>query len=444
MGFRWLLVEKALLVCVLLDLGLGGNGYLIHIEGFRLREIFFVLCLGWVALRLTVIEPIRLDGFSGWLCVAFVLSTALGTAIGYASGASNAALFAELKPLSYFGMFPFFIVAIRNGADVRLTALILVVCGVALAVLYLLLLSVLALNLITHVEVYRFLHVSDEFIFRHNPLGPFIGFFYKGAFYICVAAIFLLFDPYRTSKILATLCIVAISMTITRGVAGALLAAITLGLFCAFDFKRKALLIGQGILLVAVLFLAHASETALMVTEELSSQQIEQSPPEPSLLELAMRPSDSQRWADLRYIADHVTPRIALVGRGLGMPINNRTRIELTYAEIFYKQGLLGLSLWSVIFVYLLALYRRTALVDKTIAAAFLLCGIFVFVATMSNTFLTGSIGMAVVFIATASLLALSKQSQYEAGRQDYTPCWYRPFWRLPETILADRDRTPA
>jgi hypothetical protein len=43
----WQLFEKALLIAVVLDLALGGNGYLIKIGPLRVREILFAFCIPW-------------------------------------------------------------------------------------------------------------------------------------------------------------------------------------------------------------------------------------------------------------------------------------------------------------------------------------------------------------------------------------------------------------
>lgn len=187
------------------------------------------------------------------MSAAFFLGTGLAKAIGYMSGYAVEAITSELKPLCYFPMLFFFFVAIRTREDVRLVATIFVACGVALATMFLLTVSGTHAGLLDYKSVYAFLHQSDEFIFRHNPTGPFLSFLYKGAFYICVAAIFLLFDPYRKTKYLALLLIIAIAATLTRGLCIALLASILLGIV----LKRAPALIGQAavmsIILVAML-----------------------------------------------------------------------------------------------------------------------------------------------------------------------------------------------
>jgi hypothetical protein len=446
----WQIFEKALLVAVLLDLALGGNGYLILIGGFRLREIFYVLCLAWVALRLVLIDPVRLDAPIVAMTIFFVTVTALDAAIGYLGGSQSSAILAELKPLSYFPMLLFFAVAIRKREDLSLVACIFAACGLVVGLMYLMTLLSAAAGLVDYVKVFRFLLQSDEFIFRHNPTGPFIGFLYKGMFYTCIAAIFLLFDPFRNTKLLAAIAMIAMAMTVTRGLAGALLASIIAGTALNQNWRRAPVLIGNAVLLVAILVIAVRSETALLIASgDLypgpgQTAPIQSSKPgsgaapifgerrrpteeeiKKSYPQVTARPGDTQRIEDIGFIFNHTTISTALLGHGLGAPIGIRNRIELTYFETFYKQGLLGLAVWLFLFAYSFMLYLRIPAETKQFGLAFLLSSFFVAVATASNTFLTGSIGMAVVFIAAAGLLVLSRERPHPMLAED----WY-VFWR--------------
>ncbi len=424
----WQIFEKGLLVAVLLDLALGGNGYLTQIDGIRLREIFYVLCLGWVALRLVLIDPVRLDARIVGITVFFVAIAALDAAVGYAGGNEPAAILAELKPLSYFPMLLFFALTIRKRQDVSLVACIVVASGFVVGAAYLLLLLAATTGFVDYVDVFQFLQRSDEFIFRHNPRGPFVGFFYKGVFYTCVAAIFLLFDPFRKTKLLAAIAVIAIAMTLTRGLGAALLLSLVAGAAMNRNWRRTPVLIGYGVLLAAILFVAVRSETAMKIgSRDLDAQAT------------SARPGDAQRMEDIRFVFRHTTVSTALVGHGLGAPIGGRSRIELTYLEIFYKQGLLGLAPWMFFLAYSFLLYLRLPTETRQFGLAFLLSSLFVAVATATNTFMTGSIGMAVVFIAAASLLVLSRERPHPMPPED----WYGIRRRTPDAPPKGDAETP-
>jgi hypothetical protein len=442
---RWQIIEKTLLVAVLLDIALGGNGYLIHVFGLRPREIFFVLCLAWVVLRLTYIHPIGIDKNVIWLSVAFFAVTAFDALLGYYNGHRVGAIIAEIKPLAYFPMLFFFLVAIRTRKDITLVAGILVACGMLLALIYLLVLLLTAVGVFNRMQLAWALQTSAEFIFRRLP---FVGFFYKGDFYICVAVIFLLFDPFRWTKVLAAIGIVAIAMTLTRGLALGLIVSIFIGIALNWNRRRAVLLVGQCALLLVVLFFAEKTEIAwqelpssqavspeksasiapiLAVATVESAFSSARPPPETATLEKTdlaaadepvpvpgtmQRSGDYQRLGDFKFILERLDPAMVLFGRGLGAPIAGRDRIESTYPEMLYKQGLPGLLVWFMIALYTVYLYRNLPPETRQFGSAFLLSSIYVYVVTATNTFLTGSIGMAVVFISLASLLVLFQEKR--------------------------------
>jgi hypothetical protein len=403
----WQVFEKILLSVVLLDLALGGNGYLIQIGGVRLRVILYVLCMGWAVLRLTRIQPIRLDVPLTWISILFAAVTAFGTARGYLAGHSLEAIAAELKPLGYFPMLFFFLVTIRTRDDLKLVVSILTGSGVLLASLYLLLLLIAKTGFVEYLTIVNFLHDSDEFIFRRvgDDQKTFIGFLYKGAFYIGVATIFLTFDPFKITKILAAVTVTAVAMTLTRSLSLALAACIVVGAVLSRDWRRAPLFVAQFALLIGISIFGARAEQALN-DSYYGEHKITSSNNDQSML----RPTDSIRENDIKFIMREADISMTTIGRGLGAPIRDRDRIELTYFEIFYKQGLLGLSVWVLLFGYLLQLYLKVPAESKMLGLAFFLSGLFVYISTAGITFLTGSIGMAVVLISIAGLVVLVRK----------------------------------
>jgi hypothetical protein len=276
-------------------------------------------------------------------------------------------------------------------------------------------------GLIEYSAIFNFLHVSDEFIFRRvrSDQFTFIGFLYKGAFYICVAAIFLIVDPFKITKIWATVTVIAAAMTLTRSLSFALAACIVIGAVLSRDWKRAPLFLGQFAVLIAVSIFGAQAEQALNESAAGEHKPAPYSNHQGSAVPMR-RPTDSLRENDIKFITSKADISMIAVGRGLGAPIRDRERIELTFFEILYKQGLLGLSVWVLLFIYMLQLYRRVPAESRALGLAFFLSGLFVFISTAGITFLTGSIGMAVVFIAIAGLLVLvrepSHDKQFQAG----------------------------
>jgi hypothetical protein len=436
---RWQIFEKILLIAVVLDLALGGNGYLFKIGGFRLREILYMFCMPWVILRLTSINPIQLDKKLLWLTALFVVVTVFGSALGYFNGSQFAAIAAELKPLSYFPMLLFFLVAIRTRDDITLIAALFIVCGTLLALLYLLTLLSAKIGLVQYSNIFNFLHVSDEFIFRHtfDNQAPFVGFLYKGAFYICVAAIFLIFDPFKITKIFGALTVVAVAMTLTRSLSLALCACILASVTLNRNWLRAPMLLGQiGLLVAVMIFAAHAENFAAHAEKGLHEAPFENctshcNKPQ-STFQAMQRPLDSDRIEDMKFIWNQLDIPMLTIGRGLGSPIRgDRQRIELTYFEVLYKQGMPGLLVWFLLFAYILQLYRAVPAETKGFAVPLFLSSLFVFIATAATTFLTGSIGMGVVFISTASLLVLAQESPVPMRQSDWYGEWLGGIFRF-------------
>ncbi len=378
--------DRALLVLVLLELLLGGNGYLTEVNGIRVRVLLFLCCMASVACHFALRPRTSMPKEIWLLTTLFIGVSCIGALIGVGNGNRADFILAELKALMYFPMLLFFALAIKGQRDLQLVVRLIVVCGVLQAVLYLGVLASAYSGIVSYSAIYGLLSQSDEFIFRHNPAdGFFAGFLYKGAFHLAIAAIFLLVDPVRRHLALALLVTLALALTMTRG----LFAALLLSLIAAVFLIRKRLWV-YGLFATVVLALAALAST--------------------DLLESFQRPgSDEVRLNDIRLIAQEVDVPMAMVGEGMGAPIGDRNRIEVTYLEIFYKQGVLGLLLWAAVLLVNLVAFLRLTKRARMAALPFLLSCLFVYFATATNTFLTGSIGMCIVQLSTVALLLMNR-----------------------------------
>jgi O-antigen ligase len=84
----------------------------------------------------------------------------------------------------------------------------------------------------------------------------------------------------------------------------------------------------------------------------------------------------------------------------------------MNYLELLYKQGLPGIGFWLVLLYINFMAFRSIERPKRQQALPFFLAAVFVYFATATNTFLTGSIGMSVVLMSTAVLLTLNKEQQ--------------------------------
>ena len=125
--------------------------------------------------------------------------------------------------------------------------------------------------------------------------------------------------------------------------------------------------------------------------------------------------SDEIRLADLNIILSELDASMLIFGKGIGALIGERPRIEMNYPEILYKQGIIGLLPWVAVLLVNFMAFQRVRGSMRQQALVFHLAALFVYFATATNTFLTGSIGMSIVLISTVVLLVMNK-SQVHAG----------------------------
>ena len=84
--------------------------------------------------------------------------------------------------------------------------------------------------------------------------------------------------------------------------------------------------------------------------------------------------------------------------------------MEITYLEVFHKQGVLGLLFWLMLFAIIVQMYYRACRNGyRKIALPFFLSALFVFILTTTNPYLNNPIGMSMVLISIAVLNVLGK-----------------------------------
>jgi hypothetical protein len=94
-------------------------------------------------------------------------------------------------------------------------------------------------------------------------------------------------------------------------------------------------------------------------------------------------------------------------GNGFGIGLDIGTS-QISYLEIFYKQGLLGLTWWALVFILLLMRYRKARRINYLSAQPLFLSVIFVIVESATNPFVNNPIGIFVWLIALVGMDVLS------------------------------------
>ncbi|MGI8547661.1 MAG: hypothetical protein ACR2M1_10055 [Gemmatimonadaceae bacterium] len=364
----------AMLYVSLLDLVLLGSGRILQFGPLTLRMALYAAGLGLVLVQSLLRGSF--DGEYAKLTLGFIALVLLGSLMGAVTGAERAEIAEDVKPLLFFLNLFFFAAAIDSVDRVRSVASVIRVGASILAVVYLGVIGLMYAGILPFGILYAVASRSDEFFFRGQT-----GFFYKGFLYLGVGFLFFVFQPRLRDRMMAVALLVAIVFTFTRGL---LLSAISIaGL--ALLVRRRDLLSGAA----AVGALLCLSLAAWPVFQH----------------SLADRETaDSMRLSDIGTIARETTPVTVVVGRGFGALIGDRPRIEESYFEIFYKQGIPGLVFWLTVLVLLTRDFRAAISRGRgQDALPFFLGALFVFLESATNPFLTNPIGMSMVLVALVS-----------------------------------------
>lgn len=123
----------------------------------------------------------------------------------------------------------------------------------------------------------------------------------------------------------------------------------------------------------------------------------------PILLETLGDKSDSDivRYTQINQVTSAINPVSFLIGHGFGIGVPIReVHMELSFLEIFHKQGLLGLCFWFGIFIHIFIMYFNIK--DKKykeIALPFLLSVVFVILQSTTNPYMNNPIGLTMILI---------------------------------------------
>lgn len=344
--------------------------------------VLFGLGLAYTAAALLYREKMPRE--FGLMTVLFVALSSISALIPVLHNQPVMAVLRDFKPLAYFLMLPFFAFTIRKMDDVLLVGRLLKFSALILAVLYLGVMAFWKSGGMTAIEMYEWLnptHTAEaEFLFRGDTT-----FFFKAALYVGVGVFFFVVERNRNWHGVVLMLLLAIALTMTRGMWLAVfmvLAAWTF--FCAAN-RLKGMVLAVGLLLVGMMGVVLINQTLPSVVQS-----------------NAIRLNDLKAIADAKPVADAMT---MLFGHGLGTRLLGRGIIEITYVNVFIKQGLVGIIFWFLPAVYLtwqMHLIRDAAL--RSLAMPYFMAAAFVYVVSLTNPFLTNPIGMAVVLIAMVAV----------------------------------------
>jgi hypothetical protein len=399
---------RILFLVTLTELAIGGGGRFTAIGPVSLRMVLFGICL--VTSVVLLFRQKRFPRELTILTVLFAMILLVGLICGISNGASRQFWWEDIKPLSYFFILPFFFYAVHN--DDRLindSAKVFRSSAVFLASLFVFVLVIIHSGLVPFLKFYYWIIDTQELFFRGEKT-----FFYKGFLYLCIGLIFWIFSEKRFKIFFMVFISIAIVLSLTRGFIFALSVTAIVYHLIKNQLKRVATFI---VIAFTVIFFSNAIIEKLSLTlDKIQNPVVANAPKSNSSTAgntklLGDRNfSDAGRFQQFTEVMSRVTLPSLFVGHGFGIGIPARPiHMEISFLEIFHKQGLLGLLFYTCLFVLVFRKYLRSD--RSTLADAFFCAAIFVFFQSLTNQFVNNPIGMSMVLLAIVVLDNMNKKN---------------------------------
>lgn len=382
-AIQWLHI--LLLTLLVIELVVGGGGRITSYGALSLRMVFFV-----IALSLSICSIIYYRKCERWVAywsLAFFCLLCIGSVNAGINRSSIAFLIEDIKPLLFFFMLPYFAITIDDIRKVDYVISLIKAASLAMAIVYLSLLSLLLLGFFNYTVFYNTLDATGEIFFR----GQFF-FFYKGFLYLCVGFFFFWISEGIAAKFYSLIVFVAIVLTLTRGFL--LMSILTLLFYYLFIQRNK--LVSLVFFLFISIIVASALPYYITSLGNKSS-------------------SDEIRWITIDQVAERLNPFSLIIGHGFGQGVPIRPdHMEISYLEIFHKQGVVGLLFWVALFIYCSLTYfqiKRSSALYMKYSPLYLVI-IFVFIQSGTNPFLNNPIGLSAVLICLVCLKRVNSLSK--------------------------------
>ncbi len=416
-------IESYFFTFLLYELFLGGSGRVFSFGSITLRMILFSIALLWFSIRIFQ-NPNK--KFIIRMVLFFGITVSAGTLVGILNNAPKGLIFTDIKQLLFFLSIISFSFFLNTKEQVNKCVKILKNATLILSLAYLICYSFIKLNILKMEPFYNTLSVEwlhDEFMFR----GTGGNFFYKGFFYLGIGIFFYLFSkPTIKNGFIVLIIYVALFLTLLRW-----LLAITLVIFtCTIFFnwaihkfkisflKSKQMvfhLVILGVMILIPITFKNFYTTTLGNKQEsvdIRKQQFDQV----SAQIFNTKKSTKIPKINKNQEVVNTTKKFNFIlgkGFGIGVPIRP-VHMELTYLEIFFKQGILGLSFWFFIFFYCIYNFKRAWYnhVDLNTILPWITGVLVIYFQSITNPLLVNSIGMSFVILAMLFLRDQTKITQ--------------------------------
>ncbi len=391
-------IGAILFLLMFAELCIGGGGHFTALGPLSLRMILFSISLVISVVLLLEKKSFSFD-ITKWM-IGFVLTMVIGIAVGLANQNPGRLIYEDVKPLCYFFVLPFFYLTVDQAMMAKAVKVIKVT-SLGMAVVFIVLLVLVNSGVIPFLDFYRITEKSQELFYRGEAT-----FFYKGFLFLGIGTIFYFFTDYsRLKKYAIPVLVMAILLSVTRGLFFSL--ALTFSIyFLAIKSYWKATL---GIVL-AVLTVVWGSNLILSGSRLFDARKNNKSYHEANPNLLGDRNySDNGRVIQAREVWQRVSVSSTLIGHGFGAGTPSRPiHMEVSYLEIFHKQGLIGLIFWTAFGGMILINYRQAP--SSPIAHALFYSSLFIFIESLTNQYINNPIGMSMLLLSLVSLYKLKTQ----------------------------------
>jgi hypothetical protein len=386
--FQLKTLKTIILTVVLLELFLGGTGRLTEITPFlTLRMILYVIYLVVIVIYFIFNRKLPIEVMA--LTLFFILVSSISLFNGYLSGATGADIFEDIKPLLNTFLLAYLAFSVATESDIRYILKLRKISALILAAFHIIV-CYLVLKYHDMAMLFEALNPEDSlntnFIFK----GEYGFVNYPGDIYLAIG--FIVWEQYHRKSWLKYTALIVLILSIistgTRGIIIALAAAyLAKWLFLKLNYRTLLYLLAGA----AIFFVVYSQLQGNVGDKE---------------------ESDRIRYEQIDEVKDRITPISLLVGHGFGIGVPVRpTHMEISYLEVFHKQGILGLAYYLAILVVTYLAYKRCSYEN---GAGFYMFVIFIFVLSFTNPYVNHPLGITVMAISIVSMLRIGKLEQHQ------------------------------
>ena len=372
----------------LFELFLGGSGQEIHIVGpLTLRMLNFLV--GIILGIICFLKKKDIPQYIITLLFFYSLLICFSLSIGLLNEAPLEYWFEDIKPLSYFYIIIYLYYMISTNEMVLKTYQVLLLSGKILITLYLIyILLTNVLGVFDFSWAYTAFENSDNIMFR----GVGSAFYYKGFVFIPIAAIGFLKDK---NYLWFLLSVVAVYFTYTRGL------YVLLAVGCLFYLFR-----GRGVKLPVLIGILVFSYTLYQGAKYFEIFEIGEDYTE------RREGGDELRFETINQVKNEINVVSFFVGHGFGHGVKNRpVHMEMSYLEIFHKQGVIGLIFWGVVLMLVLSYNNKVPKENKGLSDFYVISSIMIFIQSFFNPYINNPIGTGMVLISLVSCYYLAHEN---------------------------------